>query len=73
MKIWKLVINEVSPDPSVCVSSYIAPRKTRANEFYLKRESADKRRDEIYDGVQKLLGYLPKVEVLIQEITVIEE
>lgn len=72
MKVYKVIVNEVASDPAVCVSSYVAPRTLRKEEFYSNKESADKRVNEIYEGMQKLVGFIPKVEARVVEIEVSE-
>lgn len=72
MTIYKLTINEVGQDPLVCVSSYVNPRTEKSVEYYKSEEKAKARQTEIYESSQKLLGFLPKIEVIIKPIEVIE-
>lgn len=72
MKIYKLSINEIDSDPVVCVSSYKAPRTTKIVEYYKTLEKAEIRKQLIYDSLHKVLSFMPRVEVLITEITVEE-
>jgi hypothetical protein len=72
MKIYKLAINSIADDPDVCISSYRAPRTTKVVEYYASKEKAEAKKNEIYDGVYKLAGFIPKMEVIISEVEVIE-
>lgn len=70
MKIWILTVNELGPEPSITYSSYRTPRTERKNEYYASRESAERRRDQIYDGVKSLTGFIDNMEVVIKEVKV---
>lgn len=73
MKIYRVTLNKVLDPPGhSMVSSYINERVKKKEEFYLKRELAEKRKNEMYDGAHKLLGYIPNFEAIIDEIEVVE-
>lgn len=72
MKIYRLDYNEVADDPQICISSYRAPRTPIKQQYFASKEVALKKQSEIYEGLSKLIGFIPKVEVLITEIEVIE-
>ena len=73
MKIYKLTVSEVAADPTFAISSaYVAPRTERNVEYYSSLELAEKRKNEIYDGVIKLVGFIPKLEARISVIDVRE-
>lgn len=70
MIIWRLQINQVESTPSVVISSFRAKRHLSREEFFQSKEGAEKRRDEIYDGVKKLLGFIEQMEVVLTEVEV---
>lgn len=73
MKIYKLDINEIADEPFAIASSFRATRTMKASEYYLTEEKAKARQKDIYEGMQKLLGFFPgKVEAGITTIEVIE-
>lgn len=72
MKIYKLEINSIKDDSPMAVGSYRAPRTTMKTEFYLSEEKAKVRQTEIYEGMVKLAGFMPKIEAIIIPIEVIE-
>lgn len=72
MKIYKLEVNKVQEPSGAALSSYIAPRQLQKYYFYLDKLKAEKHRDEIYDGLQKLVGLFAGIEAIITEIEVIE-
>lgn len=72
MKIYKLELNQVADSPAVIAGYYKADRTLKRSEYYLSLARAEKRRDEIYDSTHSLLGFIPKIEVVLTEIDVIE-
>lgn len=72
MKLYKLTVNEKGATPQIITSSFKAERYPRQVLYYLNKEKAEARRDEIYDGITALAGFFPNVEVTISEIEVIE-
>ncbi len=52
------------------ISSHVNERRKQKEEFYASRDSAEKRKQEMYEGTQKLLGYIPNFEAVIDEIEV---
>lgn len=72
MKIYRLDINELADTPSAIVSSYITPRTRRSSEYYATRALAEQKQTAIYEGLQNLVGFFPKVEAVITEIEVKE-
>lgn len=72
MTIYKLDIAEVHEPAGAIISSYKAPRALKSSEYFLSEASAIKRREEIYEGIRKLIGFMPPVEVTILEIEVRE-
>ena len=73
MKIYKLEVNEVAALPEHGVlGTYRSPRTLKKSEFYLSKDKAKEKQDEIYNGMSKLVGFIPSVEVIISEIEVIE-
>lgn len=74
MKIYRLDINEIeNPSRMASISSnYVSPRHLKKSEFYLSIEKAEAKRQDIQDGLSKLIGYFPSVEVTITPIEVIE-
>lgn len=72
MKIYKLTVNEVMPEPQFSVTSYISPRTERNVEYYISKDLADKRAKDIYDGMIKLAGFIPRIETKVTEIDVKE-
>lgn len=72
MKIYKLTVYEVEPEQNAVISSYVSPRTEKASEFYILKTKAIARQNEIYNGMQALVGFLPKVEARITEIEAIE-
>ena len=67
MKVYILTINKVHPNPETIYSNYIAIRDTKSVEYYASRSSAEKRRDEIYQGLKNLVGFIDGVEAVIEE------
>lgn len=71
MIIYKLEINEIDVDSPI---ASIGTRKVlRAEEFYLNKEAALNRQIKILDAVEELLGFIPKIEVVIEDIFVSED
>lgn len=72
MKVYKVSIREIHTQSMAMISSYTAPRTEQKVEFYSTRELADQRANAIRDGITKLLGYVPTMEVGVSEIDVKE-
>lgn len=53
-------------------SSFVSPRQLRSIEYYVTKDKADARHKEIYEGLSKLIGFIPDVDVVISEVEVIE-
>lgn len=68
--IWILTINKVEPDPPMIASNFIARRSAKAVEYFSSRTGAETRKDEIYQGLKKLVGFIEGVEVEIKEVQV---
>lgn len=73
MKVYRLDFKSVSDDPMAGISSnYVSPRHHIKSEHYLTKAQAQARMDEVYDGLLALLGFVPKAELAIVEIEVME-
>lgn len=72
MKIYCLVVNKVHDTPGFISSNYRADRSEKKIEYYARREDAEKRMDEIYNGTKKLTGFIDNLEVIITECEVKE-
>lgn len=72
MKVYKVSVREIHSASAAMISSYVTPRTEQKVEFYSTKELADKRANAIRDGVTKLLGYVPSLEVGVSEIDVKE-
>jgi len=72
MKIFKVTTSEVADDPATCISSYRAPRTTKREEYFMSREKAQTTVDARYKAIIGLAGFIPKMEMTISEIEVIE-
>lgn len=67
MKVYVLTINEKSQDPHIMHSNFIAPRYPRKVEYYASAEGAKARKDEILDGIRKLVGFIGNIDVWVEE------
>jgi len=73
MKIYKLIVNEIASEPTFAVvSSYISPRTTKKVLYFASQEKAKEQQNKMYEAATELLGFMPKVEFLVEEIEVIE-
>ncbi len=73
MKIYKLTVNKVAPDPLHAISSsYINPRTKISETFYIKREDALTESERKYKAAYDLFGIQNGLEALVTEIEVIE-
>lgn len=73
MKIYRLDTNRILDSSAFSMTSSTRnERQTTRIEHYASLEKAEKRRDEIMSGLQKLVGYVSSFEVVITTIEVIE-
>lgn len=73
MIIYKLSINKIlDPTSSLISSGHIDARRKQSEEYYLTEELAKARQKEIYDGLSKLIGFIPNMETNIEKIEVKE-
>lgn len=72
MKIYRLDVNKVQEPTGAVFSSYISPRTTQKSVYYLKESDAKAKQLEIYEGMQKLVGFLTGFEAIITTIEVVE-
>lgn len=73
MKIYKLIINKVAPDPIHAISSNFVNQRTKISEtFYMKEVDAKIESDRKYKAAFDLFGIQHGLEVLITEVDVIE-
>lgn len=73
MKIFKLSVNKIMDFQTALISSgYRNDRVLQNEEYYLTEELAKARQKEIYEGVSKLIGFIPNMEATITVIEVKE-
>lgn len=72
MTIYRLNINEVADTPSIISGSFRAERTIKKSIYFSTLELAENRKKEIQTGLDTLIGFLPKVEITIETIGVIE-
>jgi hypothetical protein len=73
MKIYRVDFSQIHDNPiGSFASSYKEQRTLMKSEYYLDESKALARKREVYEGVKKLIGFIPRIEVFIVEIEVIE-
>lgn len=72
MKIYRLDLSEIQNGSFSAISSQIAIRTTKKQEFYSSHDKARDRQTEIQAALQALIGYTSNFEVTVTAIEVIE-